>query len=592
MKNKTDATKVTNGTETFIRVPLGLIVRSRTNPRKTFETPDWPEFVENVRTFGVLQPGLARPLPGRDEGEAAVELVAGERRFRASQAAGLADMPLIIRDLTDAEVREIQQVENLQREDLQPLEEAQGFADWCAALRLGQTMTTEEAVAHICAKIGKKRTHVFGRRALLKVTGPVRDALAAGKLEVTKAQLIASVPVPEDQEALLARALEENWAGDRMSYRQLQRRIEQDYRIKLKGAPFELHEVFDVEALTSPIQMTSCEACQFRTGNMGLDGDENVCTKPECFRAKTAAVLEREAELKGKTTVLSEKQMEKLEYDGEHVASDAVCYLDAERRTWGEILGKHKPSAQVGLVIEEGEPKVREFYDGKEAQKVAQEKKLIKPFEEKEDGEESEATKQWKKEQAERKASLAAKQAVVDENIKVMGREAALSWPVEWLGQHVDFWRKLALTVLEVAEDYGLEDSLLAGRGLTVPDKDADDEAAAKALRDYIMKQPSEPNLIGLVMDLLVVPQSNYGEDGGVQGRILKVWGLDINKAPALPEGHKYGSTVLADGHQKKAKGKKEKKAAKAKPAAIKPAVKRLKEAAAKASAKGKGKKK
>ena len=546
--------------EQFVRVPLDLIVRSRTNPRKTFETPDWPEFVENVRTFGVLQPGLARPFPGKEPGEATVELVAGERRFRASQAAGLADMPLIVRDLTDGEVREIQQIENLQREDLQPLEEAQGFEDWSQAM-MQDGKTREEAVAEICAKIGKKRTHVFVRLALLNLTGPVREALAAGKLEVTKAQLIATVPKIGDQEELLAKAMEEDYRGERMSYRRLQQVIEEDYRIKLKGAPFELHKEFTAAEAPNPV----CTTCPHRTGNMGLEGDENVCTQPACFRLKTQAVLEREAKARGKVTVVTEKEMDKLAYDCKYVRSDAVCYQDADRRTWGEVLGKYKPATKVGLAIEEGAPEVREFYDAAEAAKVVKEKKLVKAFEPENEEEESEAAKQRQKEQEERREKMAAREALIKANIDVMRHEAALCWPVEWMGHQVQFWRKLALTVLEVANECGLDDSLFVGRGLSVPDDDADDESAAQLLRDYIMKQPSEPNLIGLVMDLLVEPQSNYGDDGGVQGRILAVWGLDINKAPALADGHQKKPKAKAGG--KDAKGKKSAKVKPVKPA-------------------------
>ena len=144
--------------DTFALLPLHLVVPSLTNPRKTFRRDRMDELVASIKASGVHQPVLVRPLPGSrvqdtfDTGQPGMprpthEIVAGERRYRASVEAGLPTIPALIRPLTDAQVLEIQLVENLQRDDLTELEEAEGYE------RLMQSSgITADAVA---AKIGK-----------------------------------------------------------------------------------------------------------------------------------------------------------------------------------------------------------------------------------------------------------------------------------------------------------------------------------------------------------------------------------------------------------------------------------------------------
>ena len=103
-------------------LPLEEIVPNKEQPRKTFDETALEELAESIRQHGVLQPLLVRPLPG-----GGYQLVAGERRYRASRIAGLREVPVVIRELSDVETMEIAIIENLQREDLKPLEEANGY---------------------------------------------------------------------------------------------------------------------------------------------------------------------------------------------------------------------------------------------------------------------------------------------------------------------------------------------------------------------------------------------------------------------------------------------------------------------------------
>jgi ParB family transcriptional regulator, chromosome partitioning protein len=107
-------------------IPLGKIHESKTNPRRQFDEKELAELAANIKQHGVLQPILVRPLP---KGIAdSFELVAGARRYRASKLAGRKSIPATVRELTDAEALEVQVIENVQRVDVHPLDEAQGYA--------------------------------------------------------------------------------------------------------------------------------------------------------------------------------------------------------------------------------------------------------------------------------------------------------------------------------------------------------------------------------------------------------------------------------------------------------------------------------
>src|SRR5579859_661245 len=138
-----NATMVASGTKavppvvsSIQDIPLAKIRESKTNPRRVFDDTKLAELAENIRQHGVLQPILVRPLP---EGEVGMyELVAGARRFRASKIAKCESIPATVRELTDAQALELQVIENVQRVDVHPLDEAQGYA---ALIQLNPTPT-------------------------------------------------------------------------------------------------------------------------------------------------------------------------------------------------------------------------------------------------------------------------------------------------------------------------------------------------------------------------------------------------------------------------------------------------------------------
>jgi len=176
-------------------IPIELIHRNPDQPRQTFAEPELAELAESIRDKGVLQPILVRPSR-RTEGE--FEIVAGERRWRAAQRAGLTAIPALVRALGDAEAFEIAIIENIQRADLNPVEEARAYA----AL-MGQMQITQEEAAK---RVGKSRSHVANTLRLMQLPEAVQEHLIAGRLTAGHARALLTV---DNAEALADRIVDE-----------------------------------------------------------------------------------------------------------------------------------------------------------------------------------------------------------------------------------------------------------------------------------------------------------------------------------------------------------------------------------------------
>lgn len=180
-----DAETPGSGEQAPREVPVELLRRNPDQPRKAFGDTEIEELAASIREKGVLQPILVRPAPGAP-GE--YQIVAGERRWRASQRAGLASVPVLVREFDDQEVLEIAVVENVQRADLSPIEEAQGYK--ALIDRFGRT---QDAVAQA---VGKSRSHVANALRLLALPGDVQEHLREGRLSAGHARAIASAVDP------------------------------------------------------------------------------------------------------------------------------------------------------------------------------------------------------------------------------------------------------------------------------------------------------------------------------------------------------------------------------------------------------------
>ncbi|WP_455014355.1 ParB/RepB/Spo0J family partition protein [Hominenteromicrobium sp.] len=173
-----------------VELNINELEPNRGQPRKEFSEEAMRELADSIAQHGVLQPLLVRPLLS-----GGYQIVAGERRWRASRMAGLATVPALIRELTDSEVMQIALIENLQREDLKPLEEAQGYQ----ALMEEFGFTQDE----ISKSVGKSRPAVTNALRLLNLPEAVRGMLARGDLSAGHARTLLSF---KDEAAMLAAA--------------------------------------------------------------------------------------------------------------------------------------------------------------------------------------------------------------------------------------------------------------------------------------------------------------------------------------------------------------------------------------------------
>lgn len=162
------------------KVKLLDIEPNREQPRKQFDEEALSELSDSIAQHGVLQPLLVRPMP-----DGGYQLVAGERRWRASRMAGLTEVPVVIRDLTDAQVAELALVENLQRENLNPLEEANGYKE--LSDKFGYT---QEKISEI---VGKSRPSIANALRLLNLPADVQEMVSDGSLSMGHARAILSL---------------------------------------------------------------------------------------------------------------------------------------------------------------------------------------------------------------------------------------------------------------------------------------------------------------------------------------------------------------------------------------------------------------
>lgn len=183
LENSVDEMVATN------TLPINEIIPNKDQPRKTFDEGALQELADSIVQHGVLQPLLVRPLP-----TGGYQLVAGERRWRASRMANLKEVPVVIKELSDIETMEIAIIENLQREDLNPIEEAEGLQaliDRCGF--------TQEEVA---TSVGKSRPAIANALRLLKLPPEVRDMTKNGEISAGHARALLAF----DNEALIYEA--------------------------------------------------------------------------------------------------------------------------------------------------------------------------------------------------------------------------------------------------------------------------------------------------------------------------------------------------------------------------------------------------
>ena len=180
----------TEETQGAVKLKVSEIEPNKAQPRKTFDEKALTDLAESIAQHGVLQPLLVRPLPN-----GGYQLVAGERRWRASRMAGLAEVPVVIRELTDKETMELALIENLQREDLNPIEEAEGLQ----LLMENYGLTQEET----SKRVGRSRPAVANSLRLLNLPEPVQEMARMGRISAGHARALLAF---DDMEKLIETA--------------------------------------------------------------------------------------------------------------------------------------------------------------------------------------------------------------------------------------------------------------------------------------------------------------------------------------------------------------------------------------------------
>lgn len=183
-------------TEAAKEVPIDLIDPSAAQPRSVFNDTKLEELAKSIASNGVVQPILVRPKGGR------FELIAGERRWRAAQLAGLTKIPVVVRDVPDDQVLEIALIENLQREDLNPIEEASGYRKLIETLGL-----TQETVAE---RVGRDRSYVTNYLRLLRLPEDIQDLLQSGRISTGHARTLLGLEQPDLQRRIARKIIEQD----------------------------------------------------------------------------------------------------------------------------------------------------------------------------------------------------------------------------------------------------------------------------------------------------------------------------------------------------------------------------------------------
>jgi ParB family chromosome partitioning protein len=280
----------------YRNLPLAVLTESKSNPRRIFEDAALKELADSIRSQGVLSPLLVRPLTERS-----FEIVAGARRYRAAQMAESETIPVRIVNLTDAEALEAQLIENLQRRDVHPLEEAQGFR---ALLNLDEPKYSIEQIA---AKTGKTPAYCAQRIKLTELAPAAVEAFYKDEIGVGHALLLSKLQ-PAEQEQALSACFRDDWGGGSKSkrillpVRNLKEWIEHNILLILNDAPFSKSD-----ATLNP-QAGTCLDCPKRTGHNKLlfaDMRQDACTDPACYQIKVDAHIAKTIAAKPKLVQIS-----------------------------------------------------------------------------------------------------------------------------------------------------------------------------------------------------------------------------------------------------------------------------------------------
>ena len=305
-------------------VELADIVPSKTNPRKEFKEEDLNDLAASIKSVGLMQPLVLH----KDSKESKFGLISGERRFRAAGIAGLSSVPCMVYDkLSDEIVLEMQITENLQRQDINPMEESDAFQQL-----IGMGMATAEVIAD---KLGKSTKYVYDRIILQKVVPEVQQSIRDGKLTITHGKQFARLPFFEQSKILEEVDMED------LSVAELRDEISSMFKLKLEAA------AFDITSKTLVKKAGACTTCSKRSGcNLVLFDDvqqDDICFDAECWKTKLDAHI---------ALTIANLEAEGKEVIKISAAWDTKLKDVLPNNKWSEV--DEEESNLYGIVVEQG----------------------------------------------------------------------------------------------------------------------------------------------------------------------------------------------------------------------------------------------
>jgi ParB/RepB/Spo0J family partition protein len=546
-----------------ISIPLAKIEPSKTNPRKTFPKEKLDELAVSIRASGVIVPIAVRPHPTKNHGS--FELVDGECRWRASQAAGCSTIPALVEDLEDEQVAERQLIGYAQRVDLSPIEQADGFR------RLMEEFGYD--VERVASKTGRSPSTVQKHLQLCRLGTKGRELVAGERMSLGAAFVIARLESEKAQaEALkkLTSGYDFNERDGFISERDAREHVERNFILKLAEAPFSTSDATLVAAAGA------CGPCPHRTGNQGeLFSDikgKDLCTKPSCFEAKCKADFDRKAELAKERgdKVMSKTEVREvfspyggMNYGSKYIELDAdVSYdvrhkLKGSAKTWRSALGKDCPTitlAQHNGVGKELVLKADALAALKKAEKF--EKKTLSPKEKKQRAEDRDS----------KKVSRTSVSAAITDIVHNAG-DATFDMATH---KNAAFWRWLVQVIVLHGDTYNASRMMEERR--TSPD--AEDDAGSwdfDEQADAIVENSSTPAAVArrFAIELLVCNAASmyshnieHGDPDDPFQLACRLFGVDWKKtvAAAKKEVAGGGTKDAADTPAKKEDAKKPKR--------------------------------
>lgn len=485
-------------TEKLETIALDLIDESASNPRKHFDPAKLDELAADIAANGLTQPVVVR---ARDGGR--FELVVGARRTRASKMAGRTTILAIVRELGDRATLEVQLSENANRQDVHPLEEADGYA---------QLIEVHHAtVDEVAAKVGKPVGYVRHRLQYRALCPAGRDAFFTGKLNPHTALLVARIPVESLQVEAVKDITRPDWQGEVMGSRAAGDHIRGRYMLQLAEAPFDRGDAALVPTAGA------CTNCPKRTGAQPeLFADvksHDTCTDPTCFGAKKDAhwkIVAAAAKEKGQK-VLSEKDAKgifhggRLAYSADFVDLSEKPYEFGGKKSYKGLVGKdHLPTVTVAR-DEHGN--VHELVKKDELKRAMKSAGIAK------------APSPSSNAEAEIREKKLRNRTVIDRAI------AAIVPAAEARKPDLSLWMFVADALL--TSGYDAVKSVEKRRGIF------DEKAGSGARLKKALSTMKEPQVRALIVELIATKSSVYGNFGEDFKDACKLYGVDLKKLEA-----------------------------------------------------------